>query len=584
MWNRVYRYYLSIYRSITINRPAHRKDSAVPLVRAFFLTHALNKNIPHYSHFTIIFNNFNKNDHPQEVEMRKGIGKQLMLGFILIALIAGIVGIIGYMGMHKLEAGQKEFATVRLPSIESIQTINEAQASIAVGERGMLINQMFIDPEVRKKQYSSGAFVRYADAKKIFDSLPHNEFEKAKWNNFLQLWDNWMKAHDEMVSISKKKGEMLDAGAGIYDPSIIAVDDQLFTLMMKSRKPYITSRDSIISLAELNKTMVKESAERSEEMARNYTILLILVVIAGMLAAVMLGAIITRSITKPIQESVEFAGRIADGDLTVTINLTRNDEIGELKNALNITAERLNKVVSAIKLSAEQLAAVSREINSTSQMMSQTTAEQASETEEISSTIEEMVSNIIHNSDNATETEKISLKAANGIINVKNSSIKSLNSVKEINQKISIIEEIAFRSNLLALNAAVEAARSGEDGKGFAVVALEVRRLSERSRVAAEEINKISSNSVKVSEEAERLLDSIIPDIEKTSKLLQEISQASQEQNIGTGQVTTAISQINSTTQQNAAIAEELATSSEELAAQAEMLMEMVAFFKVDKE
>ena len=512
-----------------------------------------------------------------------GLGKRLMVGFVFITFVAGIVGIIGYLGMSKLRQGQEEFATIRLQSISSIQTINEAQASIAVGERGILINQMFEDPEVRKKQYSPAAFIRFAEAKRIYDSIPHNELEKVKWKNFLALWDSWMKAHDEIVELSKKKGEMFDAGLNIHDPKIAAIDSQLFKLVMKSRVPYIVSRDSIISLGNLNKVIVKESAEAANKMARSYTLLLILIVIGAMTAAIFIGGLITRSITKPIKESVSFAEKIANGDLTASIDIKRTDEIGHLVDALNSTAERLNQVVSSIISSSHQLAVVSKEINSTSQVMSQTTSEQASETEEISSTIEQMVSNIRQNNDNALQTEQISKKAANDINIVKKSSEESLNSVKIINQKIAIIEEIAFQSNLLALNAAVEAARSGEHGKGFAVVATEVKRLSEKSRIAAEEINKISKNNVIISEEAEKLLESLIPEIEKTSNLLQDISYSSQEQNIGTSQVTTAINQINTTTQQNAAIAEELATSAEQLSSQAEILKDMIGFFKVEK-
>jgi len=196
--------------------------------------------------------------------------------------------------------------------------------------------------------------------------------------------------------------------------------------------------------------------------------------------------------------------------------------------------------------------------------------------------MEEMTSNIQQNTDNAQETEKISTKAAESIRSGNEAAQNSVQSMKDIAEKISIINDIAFQTNILALNAAVEAARAGEHGKGFAVVASEVRKLAERSAEAASEIDEKSKSGVQISKQAGEQLQEVVPEIEKTSRLVQEITAASNEMTSGADQVNSAIQQLNQVTQQNAASSEELATSAEELSSQADQLKQVTSFFKLD--
>ncbi len=289
---------------------------------------------------------------------------------------------------------------------------------------------------------------------------------------------------------------------------------------------------------------------------------------------------IAQSITKPILSSVEFATRVANGDLSQTVEVTTDDEIGRLCSAMNDMADHLNNVVVNVLNGSRSIAESSQQMNVSLQQLAHSATVQATSVEEISSAMEEMVSNIQQNADNAKQTEKISVGALAGIKKTGEASEKSMQSVNSISDKISIVTDIAFQTNILALNAAVEAARAGENGRGFAVVAAEVRKLAERSRLAAEEIIAISDKGKSLTEVASHAMKSLLPEIQKTTELVQEIAVSSSEQENGAEQVNSSVQQLNEIAQQNATAAEQLAASAESLNIQARNLMELVSFFR----
>ena len=276
------------------------------------------------------------------------------------------------------------------------------------------------------------------------------------------------------------------------------------------------------------------------------------------------------------------AEEVANGNLTVELHDRSAQD--KLMQALAAMVGGLTRTVSDIRGIAGEVAAASQSISTASIQVSKGASAQAAAAEEASSSMEEMVSNIKQNADNASQTDKIANKSAKDAQESGKSVLEAVSAMKEIANKISIIEEIARQTNLLALNAAIEAARAGEHGKGFAVVAAEVRKLAERSQKAAAEINQLSSTTLRVSEKSGEMLDKLVPDIQRTAELVQEISAASKEQDTGAEQINKALQQLEKVIQQNASASEEMASTTEELTGQSDQLVSALGFFHTGDE
>ncbi len=416
---------------------------------------------------------------------------------------------------------------------------------------------------------------------------PHNEFHEAAGrirtlaragntaaaqNEFVNVL---IPASDRVFDIFYQMIEFAEDADGLRDDITRLVTGPIATEMYEA----MGILDEIIHI---NERIAAESVEEAVAAARNAFTMVVVGIILGVVLALALGITLTRGITKPVSAGVVFARRLAGGDMTGTLDVNQKDEIGVLAEALREMAENLKRTVISVRGASDNVAAGSQQMSSTAQEMSQGATEQAAAAEEVSSSMEEMGSNIRQNADNAAQTESIAKKSAEDAVAGGQAVSETVQAMREIAQKITIIEEIARNTNLLALNAAIEAARAGEHGKGFAVVASEVRKLAERSQVAAGEISELSSRSVEVAGRAGEMLEKMVPDIQKTADLVQEISAASSEQNSGADQINKAILQLDQVIQQNASASEEMASMSEELSSQADQLQQTISFFKID--
>jgi len=500
------------------------------------------------------------------------IGIKLLSSYLIIAILAGVVGIFGISKIHEIEdSGGKMYKTMTIP-ISQIADMTDAFQRIRVNVR----EYIYTNNETNRAKFYNRIFELDA----MFDEASV-EYEKTLFSvDGRKLWENSVEAMKVYMEHMPELKQAIESVQVEEEKSNI--DKALFILTGDMQKANEDVQKSLDEMVHSKLTFAKENFEQNTIIADSATILMITIIIVAVVLAIVIGIVITQAVTKPLAKGVKYAEALASGDLTSTLDVEQKDEIGILANSLRNMVEKLKEVVEAVVNGANNIGSASEEMSSSSQEVSQGASEQASSAEEVSSSMEEMVSNIQQNTDNAQQTEKISAKAALDIIEGSNNVNQTVEAMKKIADKVAIISDIAFQTNILALNAAVEAARAGEHGKGFAVVAAEVRKLAERSQIAANEINGLSKSSVEIAEKSGKLLNAIVPDIQKTSKLVQEITAASIEQNSGADQINNAINQLNQVTQQNAAASEEMATSAEELSSQAEQLQEIISFFKID--
>jgi len=291
-------------------------------------------------------------------------------------------------------------------------------------------------------------------------------------------------------------------------------------------------------------------------------------------------------IRKPIEDLNSKIKELSVGNLNVEIDkstLESKNEIGQIAKSINDLICQLQIVSNEINLCATNVHLTSEKLTKTATTLSNESNDQATSVEELSSSMEEMSANIAENASNSRETEAMAVSSNTEIIESQQAMGNALKLISQISQKISIVNDIAFQTNILALNAAVEAARAGEQGRGFSVVAAEVRKLAENSRVTALDIISLSDKGLKVAQSAGDKLNNVVPKIEKTTQLVKEITSASMEQDSGSNQINNSIQELNRLTQTNAGLSDELVSTAEEMNNQSKVLINSISFFKSGK-
>jgi methyl-accepting chemotaxis protein len=539
--------------------------------------------------------------------MRFTVKAKLASAFGAVIILSMITGAIAYVKLSTLDESQERVVAQagRLKKAADLMDAIQAQQR---SETRMI--HAASDKEAQ--DFYNTMIARRDKALKLRDELYGKASEAGK-----QMLDLAMTKIKLMNELEEQAGKLMlsNKESGKAEAAVIANGD--------GRKVFNESLEAVEAYVKRNETQMNEVAAAGSAEAAFAKLMLIITVIVSLLIAVVSATWIAINISRGLARAVGLADAVALGDLSQTISVSSNDEIGDLvkslnamtvnlnaaavladtiangnltvdakrrsdKDTLGIALERmvdkLRSIVTEAMTAARNVSAGSQELSASAEQLSQGATEQASSAEEASSSMEEMAANVKQNAENANQTEKIAAQSAKDAEASGVAVGRAVEAMQTIAAKITIVQEIARQTDLLALNAAVEAARAGEHGKGFAVVASEVRKLAERSQAAAAEIGALSGETVKVAQEAGTMLAKLVPDIKKTAELVEEITSACREQDVGSSQVNQAIQQLDKVGQQNASASEQVSSTSEELASQAEQLQAMISYFKISQE
>ncbi|HYD60845.1 MAG TPA: methyl-accepting chemotaxis protein [Noviherbaspirillum sp.] len=507
------------------------------------------------------------------------IGMRLGLGFGLVLVLMIALALTGISRMAHIERSMDGIVNQNNVMAKAAFEMRQSVLSIGLATRNLAL----MTDEKQKERESD----RILDDRDEYASYVENLDRLMTSEKGKEVLSKIAKAKDATEPLTDKVIDLLNEDKQAEAVTVL-VDE-----VWPAQRKWLGAMDELVRMLDKMADAAVEDAHASYKSA-----LILTGALSGSALLLGIGAavLVTRSITRPLHQAVDVARRVAEGDLTGDVKVDSKDEAGQLMQALKEMHDSLARIVAQVRSGTETIATASGEIATGNQDLSTRTEQQASSLEETASSMEELTSTVKQNADNANQADSLARSAQNVAVKggtVVSQVVETMGSINESAQRIaeitSVIDGIAFQTNILALNAAVEAARAGEQGRGFAVVAAEVRNLAQRSAGAAKEIKALIEDSVhkvgvgsKLVDEAGATMKEIVASVKRVTDIMDEISSASREQTSGIEQINGAIAQMDEVTQQNAALVEESAAAAEALQEQATKLAQVVNVFKLD--